>query len=81
MIASENGLLVVTVLLNVRCRDVGSFVDQARKVVADTVRMPKGSYIEWSGQYENEARERQRLKIVVPVVLAVIFLLLYMIYG
>jgi len=81
MIASENGLLVVTVLLNVRGRDVGSFVDQARKVVADTVRMPKGFYIEWSGQYENEARARQRLKIVVPVVLAVIFLLLYMIYG
>jgi Cu(I)/Ag(I) efflux system membrane protein CusA/SilA len=80
MIASENGLLVVTVLLNVRGRDVGSFVDQARKVVADTVRLPKGSYIEWSGQYENEVRARQRLKIVVPVVLLVIFLLLYMTY-
>jgi Cu(I)/Ag(I) efflux system membrane protein CusA/SilA len=81
MIASENGLLVVTVLLNVRGRDVGSFVGQARKVVAETVRLPKGSYIEWSGQYENEARARQRLKIVVPVVLLVIFLLLYMTYG
>jgi Cu(I)/Ag(I) efflux system membrane protein CusA/SilA len=81
MIASENGLLVVTVLLNVRGRDVGSFVDEARKVVAETVRLPKGSYIEWSGQYENEVRARQRLKIVVPVVLLVIFLLLYMTYG
>jgi Cu(I)/Ag(I) efflux system membrane protein CusA/SilA len=81
MIASENGLLVVTVLLNVRGRDVGSFVDQARKVVAETVRLPKGSYIEWSGQYENEVRAHQRLKIVVPVVLLVIFLLLYMTYG
>jgi Cu(I)/Ag(I) efflux system membrane protein CusA/SilA len=81
MIASENGLLVVTVLLNVRGRDVGSFVDQARKVVAETVRLPKGSYIEWSGQYENDVRARQRLKIVVPVVLLVIFLLLYMTYG
>jgi Cu(I)/Ag(I) efflux system membrane protein CusA/SilA len=81
MIASENGLLVVTVLLNVRGRDVGSFVDQARRVVADTVRLPKGSYIEWSGQYENDVRARQRLKIVVPVVLLVIFLLLYMTYG
>ncbi len=81
MIASENGLLVVTVLLNVRGRDVGSFVDQARTVVAETVRLPKGSYIEWSGQYENDVRARQRLKIVVPVVLAVIFLLLYMTYG
>src|SRR6266540_3035146 len=81
MIASENGLLVVTVLLNVRGRDVGSFVDEARKVVAETVRLPKGSYIEWSGQYENDVRARQRLKIVVPVVLLVIFLLLYMTYG
>jgi Cu(I)/Ag(I) efflux system membrane protein CusA/SilA len=81
MITSENGLLVVTVLLNVRGRDVGSFVDQARKVVAETVRLPKGSYIEWSGQYENDVRARQRLKIVVPVVLLVIFLLLYLTYG
>ena len=81
MITSENGLLVVTVLLNVRGRDVGSFVDQARKVVAETVRLPKGSYIEWSGQYENEVRAHQRLKIVVPIVLLVIFLLLYMTYG
>src|SRR5260370_29396531 len=81
MIASENGLLVVTVLLNVRGRDVGTFVDQARKIVAETVRLPKGSYIEWTGQYENEVRAHQRLKIVVPVVLLVIFLLLYMTYG
>jgi len=81
MISSENGLLVVTVLLNVRGRDVGSFVDEARKVVADSVQLPKGSYLEWSGQYENEVRARQRLKIVVPVVLLVIFILLYMTYG
>jgi Cu(I)/Ag(I) efflux system membrane protein CusA/SilA len=81
MIASENGLLVVAVLLNVRGRDVGSFVDEARRVVADTVPLPKGSYIEWSGQYENEARARERLRIVVPVVMLVIFTLLYMTYG
>jgi Cu(I)/Ag(I) efflux system membrane protein CusA/SilA len=81
MISSENGLLVVTVLLNVRGRDVGSFVGEARQVVARTVPLPKGSYIEWSGQYENEVRARQRLKIVVPVVLLVIYLLLYLTYG
>jgi copper/silver efflux system protein len=81
MISSENGLLVVTVLLNVRGRDVGSFVDEARKVVAETVRLPKGSYIEWSGQYENQVRAHQRLKIVVPLVLLVIFILLYITYG
>jgi Cu(I)/Ag(I) efflux system membrane protein CusA/SilA len=80
MISSENSLLVVAVLLNVRGRDVGSFVEEARRIVADTVPLPKGSYIEWSGQYENEVRARQRLKIVIPVVLVVIFMLLYMIY-
>jgi Cu(I)/Ag(I) efflux system membrane protein CusA/SilA len=80
MIASENGLLVVTVLLNVRGRDVGSFVDEARAAVARSVPLPPGSYVEWSGQYENEVRARQRLMIVVPVVLLVIYLLLYLTY-
>ncbi|PYM21585.1 MAG: CusA/CzcA family heavy metal efflux RND transporter [Candidatus Rokuibacteriota bacterium] len=79
MIASENGLLVVTVLLNVRGRDVGSFVEEARHVVA-SVPLPPGSYVEWSGQYENELRARQRLLVVIPVVLAVIYLLLYLTY-
>jgi Cu(I)/Ag(I) efflux system membrane protein CusA/SilA len=55
-------------------------VEEARRVVADRVRLPAGSYIEWSGQYENEVRARQRLMVVVPVVLAVIFVLLYMTY-
>lgn len=80
MISSENGLLVVTVLLNVRGRAVGSFVEEAKTIVADTVKLPQGSYIEWSGQYENELRARQRLQIVIPVVLAVIYLLLYLTY-
>jgi Cu(I)/Ag(I) efflux system membrane protein CusA/SilA len=80
MIASENGLLVVTVLLNVRERDVGSFVKEARKTVAATVQLAPGSYIEWSGQYENELRARRRLQLVIPVVLAVIYLLLYLTY-
>jgi len=80
MISGENGLLVVTVLLNVRGRDVGSFVEEARRVVAERVPLPPGSYIEWSGQYENEVRARQRLQIVIPVVLVVIFMLLYMTY-
>jgi Cu(I)/Ag(I) efflux system membrane protein CusA/SilA len=80
MVASENGLLVVTVLLNVRGRDVGSFVDEARAAVARSVPLPPGSYVEWSGQYENELRARQRLTIVVPIVLLVIYLLLYLTY-
>jgi copper/silver efflux system protein len=80
MISSENGLLVVTVLLNVRGRDVGSFVDEARRLIADRVALPPGSYVEWSGQYENEVRARQRLRIVIPIVLVVIYVLLYLTY-
>jgi Cu(I)/Ag(I) efflux system membrane protein CusA/SilA len=80
MIASENGLLVVSVLLNVRGRDVGSFIDEARRVLAARLSLPAGTYIHWSGQYENEARARQRLLIVIPVVLVVIYVLLYLTY-
>jgi len=80
MVSSENGLLVVSVLLNVRGRDVGSFVDEARDVIARTVLLPPGSYVEWSGQYENEVRARQRLQIVIPIVLLVIYILLYLTY-
>jgi len=80
MVSSENGLLVVSVLLNVRGRDVGSFVDEARDVIARTVQLPPGSYVEWSGQYENEVRARQRLQIVIPIVLLVIYILLYLTY-
>jgi Cu(I)/Ag(I) efflux system membrane protein CusA/SilA len=80
MISSENGLLVVSVLLNVRGRDVGRFLDEARREVAAAVPLPKGFYVEWSGQYENEARARQRLAVVVPAVLLVIYLLLYLTY-
>ena len=52
----------------------------ARKTVAEDRHSATGSYIEWSGQYENEIRARQRLQIVVPVVLAVIYVLLYVTY-
>ncbi|HEU4637597.1 MAG TPA: CusA/CzcA family heavy metal efflux RND transporter, partial [Candidatus Binatia bacterium] len=80
MISSENGLLRGTVLLNVRGRDVGSFVDQAKDTIAQQVQLPTGYYISWSGQYENQERARQRLMIVIPIVLVVIFGLLYVTY-
>ena len=80
MISSENGLLRGTVLLNVRGRDVGSFVDQAKATIARQVQLPTGYYISWSGQYENQQRARQRLLIVIPIVLLVIFGLLYITY-
>jgi Cu(I)/Ag(I) efflux system membrane protein CusA/SilA len=80
MISSENGLLRGTVLLNVRGRDVGSFVDEAKSKIASQVQMPAGYYIEWSGEYENQQRARSRLLLVVPMVLIVIFALLYITY-
>ncbi|HEY4379946.1 MAG TPA: CusA/CzcA family heavy metal efflux RND transporter [Acidobacteriaceae bacterium] len=81
MISSENGLLRGTVLLNVRGRDVGGFVDEAKRTVQAKVKMPAGYYVEWSGQYENQISARKRLELVIPIVLLVIFALLYQTYG
>lgn len=81
MIQSENGLLRGTVLLNVRGRDIGSFVDEANQVIRDRIQMPAGYYFAWSGQYENQERARKRLMIVVPIVILIIFATLYMTYN
>jgi copper/silver efflux system protein len=81
MISSENSLLLATVLLNVQGRDVGGFVEEARAAVTRDVALPSGYYVDWSGRWENQERARQRLQVVVPIVLIVIFVLLYMTYG
>ncbi|MDM7922092.1 MAG: CusA/CzcA family heavy metal efflux RND transporter [Pyrinomonadaceae bacterium] len=81
MIQSENGLLRGTVLLNVRGRDIGSFVDEANQAIRDRVQMPAGYYFAWSGQYENQQRARQRLLIVIPIVILIIFATLYLTYN
>ncbi len=80
MISSENGLLRATVLLSVRGRDVGSFVEEAGRVLNERVQLPAGYYFEWSGQYEDQQRARARLMLVLPIVLAVIFIVLYFTY-
>ena len=80
MISSENGLLLATVLLNVQGRDVGGFVEEARTTVAREVSLPAGYYLGWSGRWENQERARAQLQIVVPIVLLVIFVLLYFTY-
>ncbi len=80
MISSENGLLLATVLLNVQGRDVGGFVEEARGTVAREVKLPAGYYVGWSGRWENQDRARQRLQIVLPIVLLIIFTLLYFTY-
>jgi Cu(I)/Ag(I) efflux system membrane protein CusA/SilA len=80
MIPSENGLFVVTVLLNVNGRDIGGFVREASARVADTVPLPAGTFVEWSGQYQNQSHARARLLVVVPLALGVILLLLFFAY-
>jgi len=80
MIQSENGLLRGTVLLNVRGRDIGGFVDEAKQAIAKKIQLPEGYYVAWSGQYENQERARKRLTIVVPIVILIIFGTLYMTY-
>ena len=80
MISSENGSLLATVLMNVQGRPVGTFVNEARRIVAAEVRMPAGYVLSWSGRFENQERARARLQLVLPLVLVVIFLLLWLTY-
>ena len=80
MIKSENGLLRSYVQLTVAGRDEVGFVEEARRVVSEKVRLPKGMYIEWSGQFENEVKTRKTLRIVFPAVAAIIVLILYLTY-
>jgi Cu(I)/Ag(I) efflux system membrane protein CusA/SilA len=77
-IRTENGQLAVYIYVDIRNRDLGGYVADAQKAVASKVRMPAGSYVTWSGQFEYLQRAEARLKVVVPVTLLVIFLLLYL---
>jgi Cu(I)/Ag(I) efflux system membrane protein CusA/SilA len=81
MISSENGLLRGSVLMNVRGRDVGSFVEQAQRAVGREIKLPSGYYVEWSGQYENQLSARRRLMLVIPAVFLIMSVLLYKIYD
>ncbi|MBS1919231.1 MAG: efflux RND transporter permease subunit [Bacteroidetes bacterium] len=78
MINSENAMLRGTVLFNVRERDLGSTVNEAREKLDKMItQMPKGYFMEWSGQYENLIRSERTLKLILPVVLVIIFLSMY----
>jgi Cu(I)/Ag(I) efflux system membrane protein CusA/SilA len=79
-IKGENGLLRNYVRLNVRGRAGAAVVADARRAVADRVRLPDGVYLEWTGQFEHEARARATLAWVLPLVVGLIFLILYLTY-
>jgi copper/silver efflux system protein len=78
MIRDENGMLAGYVFVDITGRDVGSYVDEAKKAVTNNLLLPTGYSLIWSGQYENMLRVRERLKLVVPMTIFLIFLLLYM---
>lgn len=78
MITTENAMLRGTVLFNVRDRDMGNTVKDAKEKLEElTKNLPQGYYVEWSGQYENQVRAETRLKIIIPIVLLIITLVLY----
>jgi Cu(I)/Ag(I) efflux system membrane protein CusA/SilA len=79
-IKSENGLLRNYVRLNVRGRDPADLVAEARTAVARAARLPDGVFLEWTGQFEHAVRARRTLAVVIPIVVALIFLVLYLTY-
>lgn len=81
MINSENAMLRGTVLFNVRERDLGSTVTEAQEKLNKMIsKLPKGYFLEWSGQWENQIRANHTLKVILPIVIIIIFLVLYFTY-
>ena len=77
-IRTENALLSAYIYVDIRDRDIGSYVADAKKAVAEQVKFPAGYYVTWSGQFEYMERAIEKMKIVIPVTLLSIFLLLYL---
>ncbi len=81
MINSENAMLRGTVLFNVRERDLGSTVKEAQERLNQMItKLPKGYFLEWSGQWENQIRANRTLKMILPIVIIIIFMVLYFTY-
>ena len=82
MINSENAMLRGTLLFNVRGRDMGSTVSDAKDRLEKAIKnLPKGYYLEWSGQYENQVRAQNRLMVIIPIVLLIILVVLYFTFN
>jgi copper/silver efflux system protein len=78
MLRDENGMLAGYVFVDLSSNDIGGYVEKAKEIVGKGLQVPTGYSLVWSGQYENMLRVRERLKIVIPVTLLLIFALLYM---
>ncbi|SFL17495.1 cobalt-zinc-cadmium resistance protein CzcA [Nitrosomonas aestuarii] len=80
-ISRENGKRRAVVTANVRGRDLGSFVNDTQEQITEKVQIPAGYWVTWGGQYEQLVSATERLQIVVPVALGLIFILLYLMFG
>ena len=81
MINSENAMLRGAVLFNVRGRDLGSTVRECKQKLEEVIKtLPKGYYLEWSGQYENQIEATRKLMIIIPIVILIILLVVYFTY-
>jgi Cu(I)/Ag(I) efflux system membrane protein CusA/SilA len=77
-IRTENALLSAYIFVDIRNRDIGSYVREAKAAVSERVQFPPGYYVSWSGQFEYMERAIERLKVVLPLTMLIIFLLLYL---
>ena len=77
-IRTENGQLAIYIFVDIRDRDLGGYVADAKAAVAASIQFPQGFYVVWSGQFEYLERAKAKLKVVVPLTLLIIFLLLYL---
>ncbi len=80
-ITRENNQRFISIQTNVRGRDIGSFVAEGQKLIAQKVKLPSGYFIEWGGQFELQQAANKRLAIVIPITLGLVFLLLFMNFG
>jgi Cu(I)/Ag(I) efflux system membrane protein CusA/SilA len=78
MIRDEDAMLGGYVFIDVTAKDIGGYVNEAKRVIQERLKLPAGYFLSWSGQYEFQLRAKERLKILLPVVFFVIFILLYL---
>jgi Cu(I)/Ag(I) efflux system membrane protein CusA/SilA len=78
MIRDEDAMLTGYVYVDVTGRDIGGYVEEAKRVIQEKLKLPTGYSLSWSGQYEFQVRAKERLKILMPIVFFIIFILLYM---
>ncbi|KAF0165749.1 MAG: hypothetical protein FD157_925 [Rhodocyclaceae bacterium] len=77
-IRTENALLSAYIFVDIRDRDIGGYVADAKRAVAEKIKFPPGYYVTWSGQFEYMERAIEKMKVVIPLTLLIIFLLLYL---